>query len=268
MVLEKLDYEAIEEEKWVFLSSAQMIDSNRRKVTESFLNNQGGLRLKLPSRFRLWYHSIARSCNSYWKFNNLGGDVGTQYRFGIYYYNEYQARLARESLQYLEKGGGKGLKQLQQRVAMIPLDATVNKPHDATDTGWLAAALSSAASSLAGTVSYPSIDAASSGARTNSCTEDTSDEVLSNGDRSVSSGVCKVGGKIATLKESLQQQFKLNDLGELKYFFGLEVAKSTEGIVVSQRKFALEMSEEAGFLASKPTSIPLTPSHKLMHSSE
>ncbi|KAK6924748.1 Peptide methionine sulfoxide reductase MsrA domain [Dillenia turbinata] len=101
MALEKLDYEAIEEEKWVFLSFAQMIDSNRRK----------------------------------------GGDVGTQYRSGIYYYNEDQARLARESLeakqlelkdkkivtevlpakrfyraeeyhqQYLEKGGGEGLKQ-------------------------------------------------------------------------------------------------------------------------------------------------------------
>ncbi|GFZ11968.1 peptide met sulfoxide reductase 4 [Actinidia rufa] len=70
-----------------------------------------------------------------------GGDVGTQYRSGIYYYNEDQARLARESMeakqkemgnkkivteilpaktfygaeeyhqQYLEKGGGQGRKQ-------------------------------------------------------------------------------------------------------------------------------------------------------------
>ncbi|KAL9671952.1 hypothetical protein QQ045_009526 [Rhodiola kirilowii] len=29
---------------------------------------------------------------------NLGGDVGTQYRSGIYYYNDEQERLAKESL--------------------------------------------------------------------------------------------------------------------------------------------------------------------------
>ncbi|CDP15085.1 unnamed protein product [Coffea canephora] len=73
--------------------------------------------------------------------NRQGGDVGTQYRSGIYYYNETQAQLAKESLeekqkeykdkrivteilpaktfyraeeyhqQYLEKGGGRGNKQ-------------------------------------------------------------------------------------------------------------------------------------------------------------
>jgi len=73
--------------------------------------------------------------------NRQGGDVGTQYRSGIYYYNEAQAKLACESMeakqmelkdskivteilpakrfyraeeyhqQYLEKGGGRGSKQ-------------------------------------------------------------------------------------------------------------------------------------------------------------
>ncbi|XP_058102066.1 peptide methionine sulfoxide reductase-like [Magnolia sinica] len=73
--------------------------------------------------------------------NRQAGDVGTQYRSGIYYYNEVQAMSARESMeqqqaemedreivteilpakrfykaeeyhqQYLEKGGGRGMKQ-------------------------------------------------------------------------------------------------------------------------------------------------------------
>lgn len=80
-----------------------------------------------------------------------GGDVGTQYRSGIYYYNETQARLARESLdakqpeykgkkivteilpakrfypaeeyhqQYLEKGGGQGNKQSAEKGCNDPI---------------------------------------------------------------------------------------------------------------------------------------------------
>ncbi|KAI5665042.1 hypothetical protein M9H77_24365 [Catharanthus roseus] len=83
--------------------------------------------------------------------NRQGGDVGTQYRSGIYYYNESQARLAQESLeqkqkeimdkkivteilpaktfyraeeyhqQYLEKGGGRGLKQCAAKGCNDPI---------------------------------------------------------------------------------------------------------------------------------------------------
>lgn len=76
----------------------------------------------------------------FYVYKSQGNDVGAQYRSGIYYYNETQARLALESKeakqlelkdkivteilpakrfyraeeyhqQYLEKGGGQGLKQ-------------------------------------------------------------------------------------------------------------------------------------------------------------
>ncbi|CAN6713741.1 unnamed protein product [Malus baccata var. baccata] len=83
--------------------------------------------------------------------NRQGGDVGTQYRSGIYYYNENQARLAEESKeakqaelkdkkvvteilpakkiyraeeyhqQYLEKGGGKGNKQSAKKGCTDPI---------------------------------------------------------------------------------------------------------------------------------------------------
>ena len=80
-----------------------------------------------------------------------GGDVGSQYRSGIYFYNENQARLAHESKvarqlelqgreivteilpakrfyraeeyhqQYLEKGGGQGRKQSAKKGCNDPI---------------------------------------------------------------------------------------------------------------------------------------------------
>lgn len=49
------------------------------------------------------------------------------------------------------------------------------------------------------------------------------------------------------------------DLGPLKYFMGLEIACSTEGIHVCQRKYALYFLDEIGLLGCKPSSIPMDP---------
>lgn len=51
---------------------------------------------------------------------------------------------------------------------------------------------------------------------------------------------------IEDLKNIMQSQFKLKDLGSLNYFLGLVVARSETGIVVNQRKYALEIIIEVG----------------------
>ena len=62
--------------------------------------------------------------------------------------------------------------------------------------------------------------------------------------------------QIASLKNFLHGQFKLKGLGSLMYFLGLEIARSTQSIVFSQRHYTLQLLEDTGFLACKPATIP------------
>jgi hypothetical protein len=73
--------------------------------------------------------------------------------------------------------------------------------------------------------------------------------------------------EFARIKGILDSQFKIKDLGSLKYFLGLEVAQSKEGITVSQRKYCLDLLKDSGFLASKPAATPLDPAVKLHNDS-
>lgn len=57
--------------------------------------------------------------------------------------------------------------------------------------------------------------------------------------------------------------FKIKDLGELRYFLGIEFARSEKGIVMHQRKYSLEIILETGLSASKPSYTPLDPNIKL-----
>lgn len=68
---------------------------------------------------------------------------------------------------------------------------------------------------------------------------------------------------IDDLKRYLQNSFRTKDLGKLRYFLGIEVARSKEGISLSQRKYVLEILEETGLLGSKLVETPMDPNVKL-----
>lgn len=65
------------------------------------------------------------------------------------------------------------------------------------------------------------------------------------------------------LKMFLQNSFWSKDLGKLHDFLGIEVARSKEGIGLSQRKYVMDILEENGFLGSKPMEAPMNPNVKL-----
>jgi hypothetical protein len=69
--------------------------------------------------------------------------------------------------------------------------------------------------------------------------------------------------EIQHIKEYLHSMFRIKDIGGLKIFLGLEMARSKSGICLHQCKYTLELLAETSMLASKPPTIPMDPSTRL-----
>ena len=68
---------------------------------------------------------------------------------------------------------------------------------------------------------------------------------------------------IVKLKQDLAKAFIIKDLGELRYFLGVEVLRSTTGTVLQQRNYATDILIDMGLTVCKPASFPFLTNLKL-----
>lgn len=68
-------------------------------------------------------------------------------------------------------------------------------------------------------------------------------------------GNCSV--KISDVKVYLATEFEVKDLGPLRYFLGMEVGRTKSGMIISQRKYVLDLLQETGMLGCKSASTPM-----------
>ncbi|KAJ0878384.1 putative RNA-directed DNA polymerase [Helianthus annuus] len=57
--------------------------------------------------------------------------------------------------------------------------------------------------------------------------------------------------------------FSIKDMGPLKYFLGIEVSRIKEGLVLSQRKYTLDILKDSSLEGCKPSSFPMEQNLKL-----
>jgi hypothetical protein len=70
--------------------------------------------------------------------------------------------------------------------------------------------------------------------------------------------------EIGRLKVNLAKEFEVKDLGQLRYFLGIEVSRSAKGIYLSQRKYILDLLSETGMTGCRPAYTPIEHNHRLV----
>jgi hypothetical protein len=67
-----------------------------------------------------------------------------------------------------------------------------------------------------------------------------------------------------SLKGRLGRAFEIKNLGLLRYFLGIEIARSSKGIVLSQRKYVLDLLAETWMLGCRLCGSPIDRTIKLV----
>ena len=74
---------------------------------------------------------------------------------------------------------------------------------------------------------------------------------------------CSSLDHIKQVKDYLHEAFTIKDLGQLKYFLGLEVSRTSHGINLCQKKYTMDLLKAENFVDSKPCSTPILPETRL-----
>lgn len=69
--------------------------------------------------------------------------------------------------------------------------------------------------------------------------------------------------EINKLKNKLEAEFAIKNLGKFKYFLGMEFTKSNEGIFINQYKYILDLLKEIGMTGCKAVETPMDPNVNL-----
>jgi len=73
---------------------------------------------------------------------------------------------------------------------------------------------------------------------------------------------------IKATKEYLKASFEIKDLGEMKYFLGIEICRSKEGLFMSQRKYVIDLLKGADAYGGKTAKMPMEDGYKVPREGE
>ena len=65
------------------------------------------------------------------------------------------------------------------------------------------------------------------------------------------------------IKGKFAKEFEMKDLGTLRYFLGMEVARNKTGISMSQQKHVFDLLKETAMMGCKPANAPVDSNLKL-----
>lgn len=68
---------------------------------------------------------------------------------------------------------------------------------------------------------------------------------------------------IQATKQFLSTQFRMKDLGELRYSIGIKVDRTKEGFFLSQKKYLTDVLKQYNMTHCKPLKVPMSPHVKL-----
>lgn len=69
--------------------------------------------------------------------------------------------------------------------------------------------------------------------------------------------------EVSHLKSNSAREFEIKDLGSLKYFLVVKVARSRQRIFLYQRKYVLDLLKDSDMMGCKPCVTPIEVNHRL-----